>query len=375
MAEQDRNWMLRAIELARQGEGSVEPNPMVGCVVVRNGAVIGEGYHEKFGGLHAERNALQAVTNRAECSGATVYVSLEPCCHVGKTPACTEALIEAGVSRVVVAHEDPFPAVAGKGIEQLRQHGISVEVGLCQDEAAGLCAPFFKRVRTGLPWVIAKWAMSLDGRIATRQHDSQWISGPESRQQVHELRSRVDAVVVGRGTAQLDDPSLNARGVLPLRQATRVVVDSNASLSENSKLAQTATEQPVLLWSGPDHDARQTARLRDLGVDVQICDETDRNARLKALLKHLGDKGATNVLVEGGGELLGSLADLRQIDQCEIFVGPKLIGGNEAPGPLGGLGIPKLGDSPQVHAVVIKQLGQDAHISCRLHAGDGPLHS
>jgi diaminohydroxyphosphoribosylaminopyrimidine deaminase/5-amino-6-(5-phosphoribosylamino)uracil reductase len=223
--------MARALDLAARGEGFVEPNPMVGCVVVQEGRVVGEGWHERFGGPHAEVNALRAAGERAR--GATLVVTLEPCCHTGKTPPCVDALLAAGVARVVVGVDDPFPRVAGAGLAALRAAGVECVVGVGVAEARGLLAPYLKLTITGLPWTIAKWAMTLDGKIATSTGDSQWISGPESRAAVHEIRSRVDAVVVGAGTLVADDPLLTARpigGAAPRRVATRGVFAGDRAL-------------------------------------------------------------------------------------------------------------------------------------------------
>jgi diaminohydroxyphosphoribosylaminopyrimidine deaminase/5-amino-6-(5-phosphoribosylamino)uracil reductase len=213
----DSQMMSRAVELARRGEGFVEPNPMVGCVIVKDGEVVGEGWHQQFGGPHAEVHALQAAGERAK--GATIYVTLEPCCHQGKTPPCTEAIIAAGIQRVVTALRDPFPKVAGGGLKRLVAAGIDVELGLGETEVQQLNAPYLKLVMAGRPWIIAKWAMTLDGKIATRSGYTKWISGEASRQVAHQLRGRVDAIMVGRQTAQLDDPMpLLAHPAVPRRQ-------------------------------------------------------------------------------------------------------------------------------------------------------------
>ncbi|MDZ7615653.1 MAG: bifunctional diaminohydroxyphosphoribosylaminopyrimidine deaminase/5-amino-6-(5-phosphoribosylamino)uracil reductase RibD, partial [Patescibacteria group bacterium] len=231
--ELDRWHMSRALELAARGQGFVEPNPMVGCVIARGAELIGEGWHRRYGGPHAEIEALHLAGPRA--AGATMYVTLEPCCHHGKTPPCTEAILRAAPARVVIAQRDPFPAVAGKGIARLQAAGIQVDVGLAEAEARELNAPYLKLLGTGRPWVMAKWAMTLDGKLATRTAESQWISGPESREIVHQLRGRVDAVIVGRGTAEHDNPALTARPP-GARSATRIVLDSGASLSLDSQL-------------------------------------------------------------------------------------------------------------------------------------------
>src|SRR3954470_1207756 len=264
--------MSHALALATRGQGCVEPNPMVGCVIVRDGEIVGEGWHEQFGGPHAEVNALDIAGERA--AGATVYVSLEPCCHEGKTPPCTRALIRAGVGRMVVAVNDPFPQVSGRGIAELEAAGIECEVGANGADAAWLLAPYRKLIATGRPWVIAKWAMTLDGKLATHTGDSQWISSETSRAIVHQLRGRVDAIVVGSRTACADNPLLTARpGNLAdvKRIATRGVGDSAASISIESRLVQTATDIPVLLAAGDDAPKDTCNRLTSVGVEVFRC--------------------------------------------------------------------------------------------------------
>ncbi len=248
LTEKDQLFMLRALELAAGGEGLVEPNPMVGCVIVQEDRVVAEGYHAQFGGPHAEVEALQRVAGQA--AGATMYVTLEPCCHQGKTPPCSKAIIDAGIQRVVVASVDPYAEVNGSGIEALEAAGIVVSAGVLEDEARDLNAAYFKRIETGRPWVIAKWAMTLDGMIATAKGNSQWISSEASRKIVHELRGRMDAIVVGRRTAEEDDPLLTARPAGP-RTAARVILDSNAKLASSSQLVKTARETPVLVVTQP----------------------------------------------------------------------------------------------------------------------------
>src|SRR5687768_16016216 len=293
--------MSRALALALRGEGHVEPNPMVGCVLVRDGQIVGEGFHERFGGPHAEVNALAAAGDQSR--GATAYVTLEPCCHHGKTPPCTRALLAAGVKRVVVAVEDPFPQVRGSGIKELREAGIKCEVGVQAEEAEWVLAPYRKLIAIGRPWVIAKWAMTLDGKLATRSGDSKWISGEASRQLVHELRGRVDAIVVGRGTAEQDDPLLTARPTGP-RVATRIVLDRRATLASSSKLVQTTGDAPVLVVVGQAASEEDQARLRAAGCEVVLLGPHES---LDELLCELGKRRMTNVLVEGGATVLGAL--------------------------------------------------------------------
>ena len=244
-SELDRWHMARAIELAALGRGSVEPNPMVGCVIARGAEVIAEGYHRQFGGAHAEVEALAVAGVRA--AGATMYVTLEPCCHWGKTPPCSEAVIRAGLARVVAAMPDPFPKVAGGGLTALREAGIAVELGVLESDAEQLNAPYLKRLRTGQPWVIAKWAMTLDGKLATRTGSSRWISSERSRELVHDLRRRVDAILVGRGTVVADDPLLTARPPGD-RTALRIILDRLARTPLDAKLVTTSNQMgPTLI--------------------------------------------------------------------------------------------------------------------------------
>ncbi len=359
----DQAFMQRALELAARGEGRVEPNPMVGCVVVRDGQIVGEGWHQRFGGPHAEFEALRAAGDRAR--DATLYVTLEPCCHHGKTPPCTEAIIRARLRRVIAALEDPFPRVTGRGMAALERAGIAVEQGVLAEEARNVCAPYLKLIETGYPWVLAKWAMTLDGKIATTSGDSRWISGPASRRRVHQLRGRVDAILVGRRTAQRDDPTLTARPGGP-RTATRVVVDSAAQLALDSRLVRTVDQAPVLVAASSAANRRHCRQLEDAGVEVFICADQDPNQRLLALLAELGRRQMTNVLAEGGAALLGSLRDLGQIDEVHVLVAPKLTGGATAPGPLGGAGIDHLADAWQLDAMRIEPSGEDVYLSGRV---------
>lgn len=356
--------MGRALELAARGQGFVEPNPMVGCVLVgSDGGVIAEGSHQRFGGNHAEVEALMAAGDRA--SGATAYVTLEPCCHTGKTPPCTRALIAAGIRRVVVAMQDPFPQVSGRGLAELCAAGIEVEAGILADAAASLNAPYLKLLRTGRPWVIAKWAMSLDGKIATHCGESRWISGPAARQIVHELRGRVDGILVGRGTAMADDPLLVARPA-GKRRAVRIVADTHASLPIESQLVRTARETPLLIATGPESSSENRRRLFDAGCEVFVCEGDSPDRRLAVLLDELGRRRMTNVLVEGGSSLLGSLMDARAIDEVHAFIAPKLIGGGQSPSPLGGHGLSHIADALLLADLRTQHVGSDLYITARV---------
>ena len=368
----DEHFMRRAIELARQGQGAVEPNPMVGCVLVRDGAVIGQGYHRAFGGPHAEVEAIRSLA-AGDAAGATAYVSLEPCCHHGKTPPCTDALITAGVARVVVAMGDPYPRVSGRGLNQLRDAGIEVTAGVLEEEATALCAPYLKRLRTGKPWVIAKWAMTIDGRIATVAGESQWITGEAARLDVHRLRSRVDAIAVGMGTVVADNPMLNSRldqsEGSAQRIASRVVFCRNRLPSADCQLVATAREIPLLLIVGPAVDARQLEQLQSLGAEVIPIDTEDPSAMVNLALDELGNRALTNLIVEGGGELLASFFSAGQIDECHVYLGPRIFGGNTAPGPIGGPGITNLAESPRFRLMSIEQIDGDVKVIYRRTSG------
>lgn len=359
----DEGWMKLALRLARRGEGHVEPNPQVGCVITRDGELLGQGWHQRFGGPHAE---IEALANcRESPQGATAWVTLEPCCHEGKTPPCTNALIAAGIARVVVAMVDPFPAVSGKGIEALRAAGMQVDIGTCANDSEQLNAPWLRRIRDGRPWVIAKWAMSLDGRIATSTGESQWISSPGSRAVVHQLRGRMDAIMVGSGTALADDPMLTARPAGP-RVATRVVLDSMLRLPLDGKLVRSCRDVPVLVVAGPDAPGPNADRLRDAGCEVIQLAEPGFRDRLASLMKMLAERDMTNVLVEGGGRLLGELFDARLVDEVHVFLSPKIIGGATAVSPVGATGIARIKDSLQLVETGVREVDGDWYIGGRI---------
>jgi diaminohydroxyphosphoribosylaminopyrimidine deaminase/5-amino-6-(5-phosphoribosylamino)uracil reductase len=353
--------MRRALELAESGRGRVEPNPLVGAVVVREGQVVGEGWHQKFGGPHAEIIALAAAAEAAR--GATLYVSLEPCCHHGKTPPCTEAIIRAGITRVVAALEDPFPEVAGQGAARLCQAGIAVEFGPAEADARRQNAPYLKLLATGRPYVHAKWAMSLDGKIATRTGDSKWISGETARRRVHELRGRVDGIVVGIGTALADDPLLTARPPGP-RLAGRVVLDSKARLPLGAQLVQTAHTVPTMVVVSPAAPAERVEALRSAGCEIVVPSrDHEGTPRLVALLDELGRRRWTNLLVEGGSEVLGRLLDAGAIDEVHVFMAPQLIGGSQGKTPIAGRGIAAIANAWKFAHQKLELLDEDIYVN------------
>lgn len=359
----DVAFMRRAIDLAARGRGLVEPNPMVGAVIVRDGKTLSEGYHERVGEPHAEVNALAACDDPA---GAVMVVSLEPCCHQGKTPPCTQAIITSGVTKVIVACRDPSPHAAGRGIQQLREAGIEVVEGVLEAEARALNAPFLKLRTQRLPYVIAKWAMTLDGRIATAAGDSRWISGEAARRWVHDLRGRVDAVLVGIGTVRQDDPLLTCR-TRPLRTATRVVLDEGAETPISSQLVRTARKIPVLIGVTAQAPEERLQALAEAGAEVLSLPEGDAGGvDLAALMGELGSREMTNVLIEGGAAVLGSAFDAGLVDEVAVFVAPRVIGGLGAISAVAGRGVERVAHGRRLQEVTVTRIEDDVLIQGRL---------
>ena len=353
-----------ALQLAKRGCGFVEPNPMVGCVVVHNDNLVSSGYHRLFGGPHAEVDAIQQCDPN-QLKDCTVYVTLEPCSHFGKTPPCVDLLVRHGPRRVVIAMQDPFPSVAGHGIQSLRDAAIEVEVGVLEQQARELNAPYLKLLSNGLPWVVAKWAMTLDGAIASRGQDSRWISNELSRGVVHELRSGMDAIVIGIGTALADDPLLTTRlphGQSPARVATRVVVDRNCSLSLQSKLVQSVAQGHIIIASSEKTSPEKVAMLRNVGCEVLEIPETALSTSLEFTLRELGRRRYTNVLLEGGGTILGHAFDHNLVDQVHCFIAPRIVGGMDAVRPVAGVGKWFMGEARPLHNVTFAKLGDNVHV-------------
>ena len=413
------DYMLRALKLAKLGEDAVSPNPMVGCVIVKDGHLVGEGYHQVYGGPHAEINALNVAGKNAE--GATVYVTLEPCCHVGQTSPCTDTLIAAKVARIVVAMQDPNPLVAGKGVKLLREAGIQVDEGENEEEAKTLNEKYLTRIEKNRPWVIVKWAMTLDGKIASRTGSSQWISSEASRHKVHQLREQADAIMIGSRTAVLDDPELTVR--LPRKTVRhhplRVVLDDAASLPLESRLVRTAKEIPLLIGVDAAAPLEKVKQLEAAGCEVLVLpgrlrklslysesrlrardfrpgssrNRVNWNAveekkqkyqseneelkqcheRLTFLFAELAGRGITNLLVEGGGALLGSLLDTKLLDEVHVFIAPKLIGGKDAISPMKGMGIAEMADSLNLKETTVEMVGPDIYIHGKLPTDLGIL--
>jgi diaminohydroxyphosphoribosylaminopyrimidine deaminase/5-amino-6-(5-phosphoribosylamino)uracil reductase len=367
----DRVHLGRAIELARRGEDDVKPNPLVGAVVVRDGQVLGEGWHERYGAPHAEVNALDAC-GPEDLTGATLYVSLEPCCHEGNTPPCTEAIMRAGIARVVVASDDPTEKASGRGLGILRDEGVEVVVadGELAASARLLNQPFRKHARVGRPWVLFKSAMTLDGKVATRAGDSQWISGEESRLLAHTWRASVDAVIVGIGTALADDPQLTARpdGILAElpRQPRRVVFDSLARLPISSQLVSAADQVPLTVCVSRAAARSDTDALEAAGAQVLVATGENEPARVRSALDQLGASGIASVLLEGGPHLAGAFLDAGEIDEIRLFLAPILLGGRTARDPLEGEGVERISEALRALSFDCDRVGEDLLVSARL---------
>ena len=358
MSTTHRKFMERALALASKARGRTSPNPLVGAVIVRNGEIVGEGYHQKAGDAHAEIHALNQAKGLAE--GATMYVTLEPCCHWGRTPPCTESLIRAKLGDVLVAMEDPNPQVAGKGIRQLQEAGLRVQVGLCKAESQRLNEVFIKYITTKRPFVILKSAISLDGKIATASGESQWITSEASRLKGHEVRSQVDAILVGVGTVLQDNPSLTTR--LPERtneDPIRVVVDSRGRTPLGAKVFNPDSNAGTLIAVTENAPLEKINALKSAGADVLTIEQREGRVCLSALMRELGRKEITSVLIEGGGEINAAALQAGIVDKLMFFIAPKLIGGKDAPGPIGGVGIARLVEAFELRDAKISQIGVD----------------
>ncbi len=357
---QDERFMRRAFDLARRALGDTSPNPVVGAVVVKRGRVVGEGYHRRAGLPHAEVEALQRAGRQA--AGATLYVNLEPCNHVGRTPPCCDAVLAAGVARVVVAMRDPNPLVNGAGIRRLRQAGVTVDADVLRDDALRLNAPFVKSIRRGLPWVVAKIAQSLDGKIATRTGESRWITSEPARRFAHQLRRRADAVIVGINTVLRDDPLLTVRAVTARPgRPIRVVVDSRLRTPLSSRCVRDRSAATVIATTV--NSAAKRGRFERRGIEVLRFRPARGRVPLSQLLRELAERyGATSVLFEGGGELLAGAFAEQLIDEVAWCVAPIVIGGSRAPTAVAGEGIARLADAARIEQVTVRRLGPDTII-------------
>ena len=380
--KQDIEYMQRAIALAKKGAGFVNPNPMVGCVVVKDNEIITEGYHEYYGGLHAERNAL--TNTPADCKDATLYVTLEPCCHHGKTPPCTDIIIEKGIKKVVVGLLDPNPLVSGKGISILQDAGIEVVTGVEEDKIKELNKVFLKYINTKRPYVLLKTAMTLDGKIASYTGDSKWITNEKSRKLVHKLRSEMMGIVAGIGTVKADNPMLNSR--LEVQQPTansqqpnvhqpiRIIVDTKASISLESNIVKTANEYRTILAVGQQSivNAQQSKveMLKSLNVEILYCEEKDGHVDINDLMIKLGQKGIDSILLEGGTTLNAAFLEAGCVDEVYAFIAPKIIGGEHSKSPVGGQGIELMKDAIMLKDIKIETFDNDILIKGKIKSTD-----
>ncbi len=358
MDEIHKAFMQRALDLAQRAKGRTSPNPLVGAVIVKDGKIIGEGYHQKAGTPHAEVHALKAAGEAAK--GATLYTNLEPCCHWGRTPPCTEALIQAGIAQVYIAEVDPNPSVAGKGVQQLQNAGIDVHVGVYRQEASDLNEVHRKYIQTGKPFVILKTAMSLDGKIATASGESQWITSEASRQRGHEVRDAVDAILVGRGTVARDNPALTTR--LQNREgqdATRIVLDSHGRTRADAHIFNPDSEAGIIVAVTSEAPSENIDALEKVGAEVLTVPAAHGNqVCFRCLMEILGKREITSVLIEGGSEINASALAAGVVDKVMCFIAPKLIGGQDAPGPIGGVGIHSLTEAVNLQRVSVTPIAE-----------------
>jgi diaminohydroxyphosphoribosylaminopyrimidine deaminase/5-amino-6-(5-phosphoribosylamino)uracil reductase len=364
--ERDARHLERAIQLAAEARGMTSPNPLVGAVVVKDGRVIGEGFHAAAGLPHAERVALGACSE--DPAGATLYVSLEPCCHDGRTPPCTDAIVAARIARVVVGSDDPSDKASGRGLGILRDEGVAVDVvnGDVGASARLLNQPFRKHARTGRPLVVLKFAMTLDGKVATSTGDSRWISGEASRARAHRWRAELDAVAVGIGTALRDDPLLTARVEAVARQPQRVVFDSEARLPVDSSLMKSVDEAPVIVVCSRAAARTRTQALTSAGAEVITVSGQNEAARVRAALDELGGREIQSLLVEGGPHLAGALLDADEVDEMRVFVAPIVAGGRQARTPIDGQGVQLIGSARRALAHHVEEIAGDVLITARL---------
>lgn len=352
----DEKFMRQAIELAKRGEGWTAPNPLVGAVILNKGEVVGAGFHQKAGTPHAEIHALAAAKERAK--GGTIYVNLEPCCHYGKTPPCTDALIKAGIKRVVMAMTDPNPKVAGGGIKKLREAGIEVVTGVLEREAQRLNEVFLKQITEKRPFIALKAAVTLDGKIATKVGSSKWITGEDARESAHKLRHRYDSIMVGIGTVLADDPLLNTR-IKGLKNPIKVVIDSNLKTPLDAQVLN-LKNAPVIIFTAKSLEENSKARnLLEKGVEIIACPGVEGKVDLALVLKVLYDKKITSILVEGGAKINGTFFEQKLIDKIYLFMAPKLVGSHLAPGMMGGLGIGEMQDAVKIEDLTVEKIGQD----------------
>ncbi|MCR8642350.1 bifunctional diaminohydroxyphosphoribosylaminopyrimidine deaminase/5-amino-6-(5-phosphoribosylamino)uracil reductase RibD [Paenibacillus sp. N1-5-1-14] len=365
----DAYYMRLALQLAGSAQGQTGINPVVGCVLVKDGRIVGMGAHLKRGQAHAEINALQMAGS--EAAGSTAYVTLEPCSHYGKTPPCSNALMERGIKRVVVASVDPNPCVAGTGLQRMRDAGIEVTTGVLADEAAQLNEVFNKFIVTGMPWVTLKTAATLDGRIASKTGDSKWITGEASRAYVHMLRHQHGAIMVGAGTVRADDPSLSTRLSVPALQPVRVLVDGALSTPSHSKALQGQGLQRTIVLTTAGASAERRAELEALGVEVVTCGDS-AHVDLPLALRELGKRDIASILLEGGGGLNGAMLEARLIDKMVLFYAPIIIGGEAAPANFTFRGFERMSEAIRLKKLKVEQFGEDVCLTGYPHYEDNP---
>ena len=360
----DRDYMLRAIELARGGLGWTSPNPLVGAVIVKNGRIIGEGYHERCGELHAERNAIASLTESAE--GATLYVTLEPCCHYGKTPPCTEAILEQKIARVVIGSRDPNPLVAGKGAAILRAAGVRVEEDFMREECDALNPVFFHYITKKTPYVVMKYAMTADGKIAARTGDSKWITGESARKKVQELRHQYMGIMAGIGTVLADDPMLNVR-VEGWKSPIRILCDSGLRIPLDGQIVKSAGKyRTIVAYADSENTEAKRKRLHEMGVETICCPDENNQVDLKKLMKYLGEEGIDSILLEGGGTLNDSALRAGIVQEVQAFIAPKLFGGMNSKTPVEGIGVRFPSEAVKLKCTDICQIGEDIRITCQV---------
>lgn len=360
----DQNYMLQAIQLAKQGEGWTNPNPMVGAVIVKNGRIIGKGYHKKCGELHAERNAIASLTESAE--GATIYVTLEPCCHYGKTPPCTEAIIEQKIKRVVIGSRDPNPKVSGKGIKMLQEAGIEVIEDFMREECDRLNPVFFHYITMKTPYVVMKYAMTLDGKIATKTGASKWITGEAARAEVQHMRHRYMGIMAGIGTVLADDPMLNVR-VEGWKSPIRILCDSGLRIPLDGQIVKSAGKyRTIVAYADSENTEAKRKRLHEMGVETICCPDENNQVDLKKLMKYLGEEGIDSILLEGGGTLNDSALRAGIVQEVQAFIAPKLFGGMNSKTPVEGIGVRFPSEAVKLKCTDICQIGEDIRITCQV---------
>ena len=360
----NQDYMKRALELAKKAMGYTSPNPMVGCVVVKDGRIVTEGYHERCGEYHAERNALTKCSE--DLTGATMYVTLEPCCHQGKTPPCTDIILERGIGKVYVGSMDPNPKVAGKGVQILRDHGVEVETGLLEEECLSLNEIFFHYITTKMPYVAMKYAMTLDGKIASFSGDSKWVTGEKAREHTHFLRKKYRGILVGIGTVLADDPMLNVR-VEGWKSPVRIVCDSKLRIPPGSQIVKSAEKYRTIVAYAEQKNAKEKIKiLHTMGVETIYCPDEKNQIDLKKLMADLGNRGIDSILLEGGGTLNDSALRAGIVKEVQAFVAPKLFGGVAGKTPVEGIGVELPSEAVELKYTDICQIGEDIRIKCQV---------